>query len=70
MYQVVPLPACCCAATTIEIATDFVSTGSLLSLTVAVNLDVPLANGAPEITPVVAARVNPAGRPPEVIDHV
>jgi hypothetical protein len=31
---------------------------------------VPLADGVPEIIPVVAARVSPAGRVPDVIDHV
>jgi hypothetical protein len=41
-----------------------------LSLTVAVNCDVPLADGVPEITPVVAASVRPAGKLPDEIDHV
>ncbi len=41
-----------------------------MSLTVAVKLAVPLAVGVPEITPVVAAKVSPAGRPPDAIDHV
>ena len=41
-----------------------------MSLTVAVKLDVPLVVGVPEMIPVVAARVSPAGRLPEVIDHV
>jgi hypothetical protein len=53
-----------------EVAADFVWTGELLSLTVAVKLDVPLVVGVPEIMPVVAARVSPAGRLPEVIDQV
>ena len=33
-------------------------------------LDVPLVVGVPEMMPVVAARVSPAGRLPEVIDQV
>jgi len=41
-----------------------------LSVTVAVKLDVPLVVGVPEITPVVPASVNPAGRLPDVIDQV
>jgi hypothetical protein len=41
-----------------------------LSFTVAVKLEVPLALGVPEMVPVVAARVSPAGRLPELIDHV
>jgi len=41
-----------------------------LSVTVAVNLDVPFAVGVPEIMPVAGARVNPAGNVPAVIDQV
>jgi hypothetical protein len=41
-----------------------------LSFTVAVKLEVPVAVGVPEMVPVVAARVSPAGRLPELIDHV
>jgi hypothetical protein len=33
-------------------------------------LEVPVAVGVPEIIPVVAARLNPAGRVPAVIDQV
>jgi hypothetical protein len=58
------------AATTIEVATDLVWTGEPLSLTVAVKLEVPLVVGVPEMMPVVAAKVSPAGRLPEVIDQV
>lgn len=54
----------------IEVAADRVWAGLLLSVTVAVKLVAPLAVGVPEIVPVVAARVNPAGRLPDVIDHV
>ena len=41
-----------------------------MSVTVAVKFDVPLVDGVPEIVPLVAARVSPAGRLPDVIDHV
>src|SRR6266567_1202191 len=47
------------AATTMEVAADFVCTGVPLSLTVAVKLEVPLVVGVPEMIPVVAARVSP-----------
>jgi len=40
------------------------------SLTVIVKLDVPPAVGVPEITPVEAFRLNPAGSAPELTDHV
>jgi hypothetical protein len=53
-----------------EVAADFVWTGAPLSLTVAVKLDVPLVVGVPEMMPVVAASVSPAGRLPEVMDQV
>lgn len=42
----------------------------LLSVTVAVKVDVPVAVGVPEMVPLVAARVSPAGREPAVIDQV
>ena len=70
-YQVVPGPDdVAAAATTMEVAADLVWTGEPLSLTVAVKLDVPLVVGVPEMIPVVAAKVSPAGRLPEVIDQV
>lgn len=69
--HVVPGPAgASAAATTIEVAADFVCAGEPLSVTVAVKLDVPLVVGVPEIIPVVAARVSPAGNVPTVIDQV
>ena len=43
--------------------------GEPASLTVTPTLKLPLAVGVPETRPVVA-RVSPAGRAPEVIDHV
>jgi hypothetical protein len=50
-------------------ATDLVCAGLLLSLTVAVKVNVPLAVGVPEITPLLAVSVRPFGRLPEVIDQ-
>ena len=58
------------AATTIERGTDLVCAGLPASLTVTVKLDVPLAVGVPEIRPVLAIRLSPAGRLPPVMDHV
>jgi hypothetical protein len=54
----------------IEAEADLVCTGLPLSVTVAVKLKVPLAVGVPEIRPVLEAMVRPAGRLPEVIDHL
>ena len=54
--------------TTSVIATDFFCAGLPLSDTVAVKLNVPLTVGVPEMTPLV--RLIPAGRLPEVTDHV
>ena len=51
-------------------ATDFVWVGELLSLTVAVKLDVPPEVGVPEIVPVLAEIDKPAGSWPDVIDQV
>ncbi len=70
MYQVVPGPVGVAAATAIEVAVDLAWVGSPLSVTVAVKLEVPTAVGKPEIVPVVAARVRPAGSLPELIDQV
>ena len=57
-------------AIAIDVATDFVCTGLPLSLTATVKLKVPLVVGVPEITPLEAARVSPAGKLPALIDHV
>ena len=57
------------AAMTMLIALDLVCTGLPLSVTVTVKLAVPLAVGVPEIAPVADARVNPAGKLPDVIDQ-
>ena len=55
---------------TIEVAADFVCAGLPPSVTVTVKGVVPVVVGVPEITPVAGARVNPAGKLPELIDHV
>jgi hypothetical protein len=57
-------------AMTSETDVDVVCVALEESATVAVKLKVPLAEGVPEIRPVLAARLSPAGRLPEVIDHV
>lgn len=44
--------------------------GEPASLTVAPMVKLPLAVGVPEMTPLFADRVSPAGRAPEVIDQV
>jgi hypothetical protein len=58
------------AATTIERVTDLVCAGLPASVTVAVKLDVPLAVGVPEISPVLAPKASPAGRLPALMDQV
>jgi hypothetical protein len=57
------------AAMTSESATDLVCAGLAASVTVAEILLVPLAVGVPEIRPVDAVSVRPAGRVPAVIDQ-
>lgn len=56
-------------ATVIDAVADLAWEGLLLSVTVVVKVEVPVAVGVPEMVPVVAARVKPAGRLPELIDH-
>ncbi len=56
--------------TVIDIARDCVCAGLPLSLTVTVKVNVPLAVGVPEITPLPAARLTPVGRVPFVTDQV
>jgi hypothetical protein len=72
MYQVVPGPVIVwvAATTAIDVTADLCCAGLPLSVTVTVKVDIPDELGVPEITPVVAARVNPDGRVPEVIDQV
>jgi hypothetical protein len=57
-------------AIAIDSEADLVCTGLPLSLTLTEKLDVPLAVGFPEIKPVPAPSVSPAGKLPEVIDQV
>ena len=52
-----------------EIVADVDCAGLSASVTVAVKVDVPLVVGVPEIMPVLAARLSPAGRLPALIDH-
>jgi len=62
--------ASCVDAIAMDSEVDLVCTGLLLSLTLTVNVKDPLAVGFPEITPVAPANVSPAGRLPEVMDHL
>jgi hypothetical protein len=48
----------------------FVATRELASITCTVKVLVPAPVGVPEITPVLEAKVNPAGKLPAVMDHV
>jgi hypothetical protein len=54
---------------TISVVADVAWAGLLLSVTVAVKVELPLTVGMPEITPVVEARVSPAGSLPDAIDQ-
>jgi len=47
-----------------------VCTGLLESVTITVKVKVPWVEGFPEITPVVAFRVRPGGRAPELMENV
>ena len=58
------------AVMTIESVADLVWAGLPESVTVAVNLLVPIAVGLPEISPVVVPRLSPAGRLPAVMDQL
>lgn len=57
------------AAIVMDVLKDLVWTGVLLSVTVAVKLNVPLAVGVPEIVPVAAATLSPVGKLPELTDQ-
>jgi hypothetical protein len=57
------------AFTAIDSCADAVCAGDPLSVTVTVKLDVPVFVGVPEITPPLDI-VSPAGRLPDVTDHV
>jgi hypothetical protein len=51
------------------VVADATCAGMLSSVTLAVNVEVPLDAGVPVIAPVEGASVSPAGSLPEVIDH-
>ena len=70
MYQVVPGPATIAAPTVMEMLAVDVAAGLALSLTCTVKLDVPVADGVPEMAPVELFSVNPVGRLPEANDQV
>lgn len=57
-------------ATMIVAVVDVTWVGLLLSVTVAVKVEVPLAVGTPEIAPLDDDRLKPGGRLPERIAHV
>ena len=57
------------ALTAIDSWTEAVCAGDPLSFTATVNVEVPLAPGVPDITPLLD-NVSPAGRLPDAIDHV
>ena len=56
--------------TVIESDTLACCTGGPGSLTLTVKFDLPTVRGTPEITPVDAFRLSPAGSDPELSDHV
>jgi hypothetical protein len=56
--------------TVIVFLADAVCLGLLLSVTIAVKVEVPVLVDVPEIVPVDGVRTSPAGKLPEVIDHV
>jgi hypothetical protein len=58
------------AATFSVIDFEAVRAGDAASSTFSVNTNVPDAVGVPEIAPVLAVSVTPAGSAPDVIDHV
>jgi hypothetical protein len=49
---------------------DLVAVSELASVTFTVKVLVPVPVGVPEISPVVEASANPAGKVPEVIDQL
>jgi hypothetical protein len=57
-------------ATDRESVTDLVWLGFAASAAVAVKVEVPAVVGTPEIMPVFAVRLRPAGRLPEAMDQV
>jgi hypothetical protein len=57
-------------ATTMVALVEVTWVGLLLSVTLAVKVEVPLAFGTPEIAPLDGDRLRPAGRLPEMIAQV
>ena len=57
------------AAVTVRLS-DFVALCELVSVTRTVKLLVPLPDGVPEMAPLPALSVNPAGSAPEVMDQL
>lgn len=57
-------------ATVTENCSVAVGTGEPVPVTSTVNVDVPDAVGVPEITPVCASRLRPAGRLPDETDQL
>lgn len=53
-----------------RLAVAVCAVGRVESVTSAVNGKLPVTVGVPEITPVVAAKLNPAGRAPELMLQV
>lgn len=69
--DVVPIVRADPACTTVRLTlADAVCAGEPASLAATTKEKVPFPVGFPEITPVDAARLRPAGRLPELIDHV
>ena len=56
-------------ATVMDVVVEVTWAGLLLSVTVAVKVEVPLAVAVPEIVPLAGSRLNPAGNVPEVTLH-
>jgi hypothetical protein len=64
-------PATCdLGVTVIVFLADAVCVGLLLSVTITVKVAVAALVGVPEIVPVDGVRTSPAGKLPELIDHV
>ena len=58
------------AAMVMEVVAVALCAGAPESLTTAVKLNVPVAVGVPEMTPLVEFSESPEGRLPEEIDHL
>ena len=56
-------------ATVTDVVVEVIWAGLLLSVTVAVKVEVPMAVAVPEIMPLDGARFSPAGSLPDAIFH-